>query len=385
MTRRAVKLAARQRGMKGATGCITMNNEVWVLGATGRTGRAVASRLHEAGVSLVLVGRDRARLDGIVAELGGAPRLLVGTLTSALAALAQQAPAVVVNTVGPFTTTALHVARACPPGTHYVDVANELQAVETILGLDREAADTGRVFVTGAGFGVLATESVLLRLCDGQPPATRVRVDALASLATEAGVIGSALAHSIVDGIPSGGWEVRHGRLAPAPVFGEPTRLTTPDGDVIATASLPSGELLAAWRASQADVVVAASSVAPTGAVVRLMMPAVIFVFRIPGVTGVAASRLAQVKLRAQDRPRPHSWGHARAEWSSGTVREGWLRAGDAHTFTADVAAEVAHRLAKGDGRPGAHTPGALFGPALAEAVDGAFLIDQSRASSQRG
>ncbi len=362
-----------------------MNNEVWVLGATGRTGRAVATQLHERGVPLVLVGRNRARLEGVVAELGGAPRLLVGTLTSALAALAQDAPAVVVNTVGPFTTTALGVARACPPGTHYVDVANELQAVQEILDFDREAADTGRVFVTGAGFGVLATESVLLRLCDGQPPATRVRVDALASVATEPGVIGSALAHSIVDGIPSGGWEVRHGRLAPAPVFGEPTQLTTPDGDAVASASLPSGELLAAWRASKADVVVAASSLAPTGAVVRLMMPVVSAVFRIPGVTDFAARRLARVKTRAQDRPRQFSWAHARAEWSSGVVREGWLRAGDAMTFTAVATAEVAQRLAKGEGRPGAHTPGALFGPALAVAAGGEFLIDQDRESSDRG
>ncbi len=362
-----------------------MTNEVWVLGATGRTGRAVAARLHERGVPLVLVGRDRTRLDGVVAELGGAPRLLAGTLTSALAALAQDAPAVVVNTVGPFTTTAVTVARACPPGTHYVDVANELRAVQKILDLDREAADTGRVFVTGAGFGVLATESVLLRLCDGQPPATRVRVDALASVATEAGVIGSALAHSIVDGIPSGGWEVRRGRLAPAPVFGEPTQLTTPDGDVVSSASLPSGELLAAWRASKADVVVAASSLAPTGAVVRLMMPVVSAVFRLPGVTDVAARRLARVKTRAQDRPRQFSWAHARAEWPSGEVRAGWLRAGDAMTFTAAVAAEVAHRLLRGEGRPGAHTPGALFGPELAEAVGGEFLIDQDRESSDRG
>jgi len=188
-----------------------------------------------------------------------------------------------------------------------------------------------------------------------------------------------------VDGIPSGGWEVRHGRLAPAPVFGEPTQLTTPDGDAVSSASLPSGELLAAWRASKADIVVAASSVAPTSVVVRLMMPAVSAVFRIPGVTGFAASRLARVKTRAQDRPRQFSWAHARAEWSSGTVREGWLRAGDGMDFTAATAAEVTHRLLKGEGRPGAYTPGALFGAQLAEAVGGEFLIAQDRELSDRG
>ena len=111
-------------------GSYAMNNEVWVLGATGRTGRLIARRLHERGVSLVLIGRDRERLDHVVAEFGGAPRLIVGSLESALAKLAEDAPGVVVNTVGPFTTTATEVAGACPPGTHYVDVANELAAVE---------------------------------------------------------------------------------------------------------------------------------------------------------------------------------------------------------------------------------------------------------------
>lgn len=70
-----------------------MKNEVRVLGATGRTGRLIAMRLHETGVSLVLVGRDRQRLEGVVAELDGAPRLLAGSLGSTVAKLAQAARA----------------------------------------------------------------------------------------------------------------------------------------------------------------------------------------------------------------------------------------------------------------------------------------------------
>lgn len=103
-----------------------MNGEIWVLGATGRTGRAVAKRLDAAGISPVLVGRDRDRLERAAAELGGTSRLLVGLFDSTLTALRHDAPAVVINTVGPFTTTATTVARACAPETHYVDVANEL-------------------------------------------------------------------------------------------------------------------------------------------------------------------------------------------------------------------------------------------------------------------
>jgi hypothetical protein len=60
--------------------------------------------------------------------------------------------------------------------------------------------------------------------------------------------------------------------------------------------------------------------------------------------------------------------------WPDGEVREGWLRAPEAMAFTTRVLAEVALRLARGDGRPGAYTPGALFGPELAEAAGAQFV-----------
>lgn len=35
---------------------------IWVLGATGRSGRGIARRLHGTGHPVVLAGRDAARL-----------------------------------------------------------------------------------------------------------------------------------------------------------------------------------------------------------------------------------------------------------------------------------------------------------------------------------
>jgi hypothetical protein len=40
------------------------------------------------------------------------------------------------------------------------------------------------------------------------------------------------------------------------------------------------------------------------------------------------------------------------------------------------TAAEVARRLLPGEGKPGAYTPAALFGPSLAQACGGEYLID---------
>ena len=38
--------------------------------------------------------------------------------------------------------------------------------------------------------------------------------------------------------------------------------------------------------------------------------------------------------------------------------------------------AEVVRRLLEGQGRPGAYTPAALFGPALAESCGGEYLLE---------
>lgn len=353
------------------------STETWVLGASGRTGSLIAANLHEAGVALTLVGRDRTRLERLAARLGGKPRILAGGLDEALDQLAAARPGVVISTVGPFASTAVAVSRACPDGTHYVDVSNELSATQDVLALDRQAAATNRVLVTGAGFGVLATEAVVLRLCQGRPRPESVRTDALAAITLEAGVVGPALAATIVEVVSSGGAEVRGGRMVPAAAGGHFSSLTTPDGDVLSTGGGASAELVAAWRASDADSVVAASPAAPSNPVVRAVLPVVATLFRLPGVSGLATRAMARIPLRAQSMPRTSSWGHASVRWPDGQVREGWLRVGEGTQFTATVAALVAQRLLAGEGRPGAHTPGALFGPELAEAASATFVIDQ--------
>ncbi len=97
---------------------------------------------------------------------------------------------------------------------------------------------------------------------------------------------------------------------------------------------------------------------------------------RLPGLAGFATRRLARITTTtAKERPRPSSWARALVEWPSGRVREGWLRTGEGMTFTAGAVTEVAQRLAKGEGRPGAFTPARLFGPEVALAAGAEFVF----------
>ncbi|MFI5897872.1 hypothetical protein ACIA5D_48100 [Actinoplanes sp. NPDC051513] len=335
-------------------------NEIWVLGATGRTGSAIAALLK--GEDLVLVGRNRARLAEVAAATGGRP-VLTADIPSALAAAT---PKVVVNTIG---------RPLLNGGYHYVDLANDVTTIADVLSRDAAAEDAGRTLVTGAGFGVLAAESVVLRLCEGRAQPSHVRVDGLAMIEPVPGKVGEALAGTLVDAISSGGRRYAGGRMVAARLGGDHARLTLPDGTTASTVSVPTGDLIAAQRASGAPSVVAANAEAPSGLAARAVLPLAAALLSIPAVSRFAKRRLAAMSPPVKPPARTHSWARAQATWSDGTTREAWLQAPEGMAFTAAVAAEVARRLAHDEGRPGAYTPGALFGASLAEAAGGRFII----------
>lgn len=354
--------------------------DVWILGGTGRSGRAVATWLRHHGIRPVPVGRDAGRL---AAAAQGDRTVVAGTPEAMAAEIRRQRPAVVVNTVGPFTRTATLAIHAClDAGSDYVDLANEISAVATTLALSDPVAARGRTVVTGAGFGVTATESVVVKLCEGRTAPEQVRVDMVPSMDTEAGPVGEALAATILEGVPGveggrrfQGRRYRNGRLTGDRIGAGPMRLTLPDGAEVTTAGLPLAELIAAQRASGAADVVSASSETPSSPLARAILPAAVALLAIGPVRTFAIRRLAAMRVGAKPKPRDHSWGHAVARWADGTTREGWLRLGEAQEWTGRVPAEIVRRLLAGEGKPGAYTPAALFGPSLAESCGADYLV----------
>ncbi len=364
---------------------------VLVLGGSGRTGRAVADVVRGSGLTPILVGRDRGRLEAASARRHQI--LVVPSATAMAAAIRSVGPRVVVNTVGPFTATANIIVDAClESGADYVDIANDMASVPRLLGRGGDAERAGRTLVTGAGFGVTATESVVVWLCTGVSPAERVRVDMVPSLEVHAGVLGESLAQTLVDGLPQvpgggrfQGRRIDSRRLVAAPIGGRPRALVTPDGDRVSTALMPLGELIAAQRASGASFVEAGSSEVPSGRLARAVIPVGTRLLGVSPLRRLVARRLAAVRLKDRPAPRQHSWGHADVRWSDGTRAEGWLRLPEAHVATVAIVAETTRRLAHGEGRPGAFTPAALFGTDLVTSIGGHFIeVESGRVLHER-
>lgn len=114
------------------------NDLVWILGATGRIGSALAVRLASTVGSLVLVGRNAVRLSAVAASIDDRiATLVVRSPEEAAVEIKRNHPAVVVNTIGPFCRTVVPIARACPPAGHYVDVVLDVGAVSALLAMRR--------------------------------------------------------------------------------------------------------------------------------------------------------------------------------------------------------------------------------------------------------
>ena len=339
--------------------------EIWIRGASGRAGRAIAAELVRRGRRVVLVGRDKTRLLAVVEQAAPGAESLVLKGDEALAsALAQRAPGVLINTAGPFSGTGTTARECLRHGVHYVDLANELDPVMALLSLDRQAREAGCVLVTGAGFGVAATEAVVLAVRGEHGPAAAARVAAMPFVDG----VGPAVVASVINAMAGGGRRYVDGRIERCRLGEGFARTPLPDGSWVATFAVPTGELEAARRASGASNVIAASNELPSGRVVRAMLP---LVGRVLAISPVRRGVLAAVSRSRPRPPRPStgdtSWAHAELIWPDGTRRQGWLSTGEAYTFTARVAVEVTCALADGHGRPGAHTPGTLAGVGLIE------------------
>jgi short subunit dehydrogenase-like uncharacterized protein len=345
---------------------------IWVFGATGLSGRGVARELVGRGADVVLVGRDQDKLASVSESVGGSARTpVVADLAELTRQVHVEKPGVVVNAVGPYSATSVPLAQACiAAGVHYLDQANELEPVRELLELDGEARRQGVTLVTGAGFGVLATEALVIELRSGHREPARAMVAAVPAVQE----LGSSVLASAVDVIAYGGRRYRDGQLVRCRLGAHHERVPIPDAAPREALAVPTGELEAARRASDAGDVIAYSSEVPSGRAVRTLMPVVSALLGVGPIRATAQRLIARMRLTPPLKVGDVSWAYARLDWADGTRREAWLRAGEGYAFTARVAALTAGRLGEESTPRGAFTPGALFGADLARQAGGEIV-----------
>jgi saccharopine dehydrogenase (NAD+, L-lysine-forming) len=306
-----------------------------LVGATGTMGRLIAEEAARRDLDLVLAGRDADRLAEMARTFraGQARTMIVDVAASQPLEPVVAGADLVLNTVGPFARLAPPLIDAClRAGIPYIDLANELDAVLALLDRDVEARRRSVTLVTGAGFGVLATETLALLLARAAAtPLRSVRVLAAPAVAeTSQGV-----QTTVAETLGHGSARYIDGQLVRLPVGQGATRLESA-GDAVQVIPVPAGDLVAARRA--------------TGA---------------PDVVAYAPLPAERPLMRAAQEMRSYAWAAGCTD--QGAQLEARLRFGEGCRASAVIAVETAVRLLARP-QPGAWTPGQLFGPELATA-----------------
>jgi len=143
---------------------------VVVFGATGITGRQVAAylarRAGEGGFRWAAAGRDPAKIEQVLGELGVEARETIAADTGDQASLVAMAgrARVVLNLTGPYTLRGEPVIRACiEAGAHYVDLTGEMPWVRRMLRTYGERArEAGVKIVNTCGFEALPVDLAVL-------------------------------------------------------------------------------------------------------------------------------------------------------------------------------------------------------------------------------
>ncbi|MBY3988714.1 saccharopine dehydrogenase NADP-binding domain-containing protein [Rhodococcus fascians] len=323
-----------------------------IYGGTGYTGRMVAAQAEAAGLDPVIAGRNEETVTSLATELGLEYRVF-GLDEPAAIDDALSGIGVLLNCAGPYARTAEpSMTAAIRTGTHYLDVAAELDSYQLAQELEHEAVAAGIMLLPGSGgsvamLGCLAAHAA--RRIDGDIDHIGIALHVAGSMSRGSAV--SASENLTVQCLHRVGGELveQDPQLTRLFDFGDGPTVCFP-------ATLP--DLISLSRSTNApniDTYVHVSGDAfPEGDLAALP----------DGPTD-------------QEREANRYQASVVATGTSGQVARAVLDTVNGYTFTPVAAVEAARRVLGGEQRSGFQTPAGLFGYRFAETIADTRIIGQ--------
>lgn len=314
-----------------------------IYGATGYTGRMAAQHAKDAGIQLVLAGRNGEYLAKLADELAVQFRVFSLDVPSAVNK-GLEGISVLLNCAGPFKRTAPVLMEACILAkTHYLDVAAELDSYQLAERLDPQAKAAGVMLLPGSGgsvamLGCLASKALAHV---ENPSSIRVALQVAGPMSRGSAVTAGEslsqgylerLAGNLVEGQSQGLHSFDFGQ-GPADCF----PVTLPD-------------LITIWKTQPVPDIATFVRVAGDGfgQLDPSSMP-----------DGPTAEQRSANRYQAV----------AEVRDTQGHLKVAVLDTVNGYTFTAMAAAEASRRVLLGEAFAGFQTPVSLFGDAFAESI----------------
>ena len=343
-----------------------------IYGSYGYTGELIVPLAIEAGLRPVLAGRSREKVEPQAAEHGLEHRVFDLDDPNALDNYLKPFD-VVLNCAGPFSRTALPLAKSCiRTNAHYLDITGEIEVFESLHGLNDKAKDAGVMLMPGVGFDVVPSDCLAAHLKRRLPDAADL------TLAFKGvGKPSRGTATTMVENLHKGGLIRKNGQLIQVPSAWKMEDMDFGEGPVTCM-TIPWGDVSTAYY----------STGIPN---IRVFMAAPAELRRM-AVFGryfgfVLGSAPVQKFLKAQidkgpagpsteERLRGYSllWGEAKT--ADGTAVQSRMRTPEGYTLTAHTAARIAQKALEGHAAPGFQTPSMVYGADFILEFDGVTRSD---------
>ncbi|MBL4660291.1 MAG: saccharopine dehydrogenase NADP-binding domain-containing protein [Alcanivoracaceae bacterium] len=343
----------------------------WVIyGATGYTGERIAREAVARGLSPILAGRSKEKLQTLADELS--LDFHVHSLDdshSLCRALADVA--LVVNAAGPFIHTAKQMRAACIASvTHYIDISGEIDVLSASLAANEAAKTAGVLCISGAGFDVVPSDCLAAEL------ATKINNPSRLSVALiEEGRLSKGTLASILHQVPKGFFKVLQGKLAKI----------APGANCITVdlgfaqhhlMPLPWGDLITAQASTGIENIITYAGMPKVDSLFfRVMGPVLHLAYKWQWLLNWRLKLLASTYKN----PTPaelataKSYIWVRVENDNNQSVEGLLQTADGYAFTQHSIIEAVLEVLTGEAKnlTGAMTPAQAFGMKFVERIPG--------------
>ncbi len=339
---------------------------ILIYGSYGYSGNLIARECSAKKISVILSGRDGVKLEKQAKELNFPFETLDLSETEKLKSLLSKCR-VVIHCGGPFRYTAKTMAKAClETKTHYLDITGEFGVFESLSKLHQQAVDAGIMILPGAGFDVVPTDCMAVKLKEKLPSATHLQL----AFASIGGGLSRGTAKTAVDGMGYGSLIRKEGTLSSMP-YGN-TLLIDFGPKTMKAMGIPWGDISTAWRSTgipNIEVFMAASSSMIRYAKISNYLG---WLIRMRWLKNIILNRLDKTTGPPDDvREQSHSYVWGKVWDASGKEVIARLETLGGYTLTAKAATLIAEKILAGNFKPGFTTAGSAYGAGLVGEVEG--------------
>ncbi len=341
---------------------------VLLYGANGYTGVLIAKYATQYGLQPILAGRREEAIKPLANELNFPYKVIeinnADQLKDALNGIKA-----VIHAAGPFADTARQMIGAClQTGTHYLDINGDISVFEMIKPYDAAAKEKNIMLLPGAGFDVVPTDCMALRLKNKLPDATHLKL----AFASIGGGVSHGTAMTMVSKLGYGGAARENGKIVKQPLgkhgmwvdFGEKKLFVM---------SIPWGDVFTAYYTTGIPNIQVYTAIKPGIYKMMKLQASFNWLLKMEWMKNIIRKKIKSRAAGPSDEMRSKAksfiWGEVRNEREEAVSDH--FTCADGYTLTAHSCLVIAKKVLQENFKPGYQTPAACYGEELVKEIPG--------------